>query len=485
MSSQNLRNRRCFLIISIMKLSLRLIILTIVLVKIVTRMHEQTVGELASQSSASSNTSPATEASTAVISPDEVGIKLAQKLNEHRPTGSLPLVVDTSLNKWLKDNTGMIGKEEVESLFTQLETQMPRYVAAESFFSYGSSLASVLDGLARKADRIGAHHNCLGLHTVRTSDGRFRGVLLICHHASDFSPEALSDHRTMALLGKCPLCSATHLWRSTHVSSVLTMTCPHCNKDYTILAPDNQGSYRYVNEFLTGYEPPAQFPKGISKVDEMMLIWQAVWDGCAYTRDNRSSRVSRESWQPGVETLTRQQGDCEDTSILTADWLISRGFNARVAIGTAGPYNSGHAWVVVLIDGVAYIIESTSEPPPESVVPTVARLGDNYHPLALFDREAIYFIRDRRVRFDGDYWSSNWRRVAPRARQLPKIAEPAIAAITTQDNHHQGHPVALTKHDQEVGKTPFIAPLKRLAEITSGSPTWQIDVPMSVPVLAK
>jgi len=380
--------------------------------------------------------------------------------------------VDEDLNRWLGTHAAKFKPTDFDHLLDQLQEQMPRYAGLYGYWATAPSQAELTTQLQTAAGNIDPSLNSLGLLTRQTGPHAFLAVMMAACRVPDFSPEALSDRRTKAMLGTCPSCRSTHLWRSTQAYSVITLACPHCQNDYAIIAPDNQGSYRYINEFLTGYEPPARFAAKTTRFQEMLTIWQAVWDDCSYKRDNRSPTTTRESWQPGVETLTRQSGDCEDSSILAADWLISRGFDARVVIGKAGPQREGHAWVVVLVEGIAYLIESTMEPPPAGYSPTVMLLGKNYFPEAMFDRETIYFPRDPRIPFDGDYWSSNWRRVVPRERKLPSKAEPVITKNppSATDGRHVSMPM------NERPTPSRMTSIDRLREVSPGS-IWQLDVP--------
>jgi hypothetical protein len=96
-----------------------------------------------------------------------------------------------------------------------------------------------------------------------------------------------------------------------------------------------------------------------------------------------------DSWQFADETQRLQRGDCEDSSIFLADWLMSRGFQVRVALGRYGDLG-GHAWCVVKIDDKEYLIESTESRPDPTDPPLASRVGSRYVPEVLFDRFAMY-----------------------------------------------------------------------------------------------
>lgn len=67
------------------------------------------------------------------------------------------------------------------------------------------------------------------------------------------------------------------------------------------------------------------------------ILWSWVCQNINYRRD------IGEFWQTPSETLARQQGDCEDTSILLTSLLKARGLPAYVVLGSYQGY--GHAWV--------------------------------------------------------------------------------------------------------------------------------------------
>jgi hypothetical protein len=90
--------------------------------------------------------------------------------------------------------------------------------------------------------------------------------------------------------------------------------------------------------------------------------------------------------------LERGSGDCEDTSILLADWLISRGFDARVVIGETEAFQ-GHAWCVVRVEDEVYLLETTLESDDAPRTPPLAiTMSERYRPEYLFDRDRLYFF---------------------------------------------------------------------------------------------
>ena len=228
----------------------------------------------------------------------------------------------------------------------------------------------------------------------------------------EFTPENLNARVHPILATNCPSCQSRFALRSFSGGEPCNLICPECETRFALLVADNQGAYHYVNDFLVGFEPPARFREGTHRMEEMLQIWRGVFHTCEYKSDSGSDKkLDRDAWQTGPETLNRGVGDCDDTSILLADWLISRGFNARVAIGEA--MGEGHAWVVVQHESRTYLLESTSEPPQTAEqIGVVSEFTGKYVPEILFDREACYFWKNRKVPFDNNYFSEKWQRLA-------------------------------------------------------------------------
>jgi hypothetical protein len=181
-----------------------------------------------------------------------------------------------------------------------------------------------------------------------------------------------------------------------------------------MVAADARGRFRYVNEYLTGYAPPARYPAGQSRLAELMSIWRAVAEGCRYTVD--AGDDDNDAWQTALETQTLGTGDCEDSSILLADWLLTRKFQVRVALGRYAE-RGGHAWVVVRLDGSDYLLESTEGAPSTARPPLLSEVGSRYVPELVFDHLAFYIRKQPADARSADYWSdSTWQRVVPRPR---------------------------------------------------------------------
>jgi hypothetical protein len=238
----------------------------------------------------------------------------------------------------------------------------------------------------------------------------------------DFSPDLL--HRTTddAFYNICPLCNTSHISRAMRHQESSSLECPSCHRTYAVIAADTQGQFHYVNHYLTGYQPPTIYPKGQSRVEQLFTIWSAVHQNCSYVRDPGVKKEKSDRWQTALQTQTRGMGDCEDSSVFLADWLSARGYEVRVALGKYGDIG-GHAWCVVRLEGVEYLLESTAEGRPDfDQPPLVSRIGSRYVPEVLFDRWHLYTRQTNHRTWNGDYWSKDqWTPITPPGTEIPEI----------------------------------------------------------------
>ena len=125
-----------------------------------------------------------------------------------------------------------------------------------------------------------------------------------------------------------------------------------------------------------------------------------------YKRDDRLFSGKMDVWQTSQGAFIRGKGDCEDHSVLLADWLIDMGLDARVVLGD---YKSrGHAWVVVLDNGEFYLLEPTSKHKSRRWRHfPLARLITDYHPRIMFNRDT-YWVNTG-SKFTTNYKSDAWK----------------------------------------------------------------------------
>jgi len=337
--------------------------------------------------------------------------------------GSAPIQIDPVLKLWLRDKIELENIPAMPALLADLQHEFPHYLKIACVTSFALTKASLLSNFYQWKEAMDTKmtHSAIAFRPGKLGIG-WHACMVVGQRLPDFSPEALSDFHQSAFYSQCNLCGHGQSCEIPRHTRSLSLQCPNCNRIYAILAGDTQGRFRYMNEFLTGYQPPAHYRSNQSRLGELMTIWQAVARQCRYTRDTGTD--DNDAWQTALETQTMGTGDCEDTSILLADWLLARGFQARVALGRYAE-RGGHAWVVVRLDNRDYLLESTEGASHATAPPLLSSMGARYIPDMQFDRESFY-TRQPDQPWHGDYWTdANWLRVAPRALQTPPAATSA------------------------------------------------------------
>ncbi|MBQ1782573.1 MAG: hypothetical protein II007_02870 [Gammaproteobacteria bacterium] len=121
-------------------------------------------------------------------------------------------------------------------------------------------------------------------------------------------------------------------------------------RDLVMAARHASQQYYFANSYLVGFAPWLDAP-----------LWQPLQVAAlrkGYRLDEQLYGRP-EVWQNSAEAFVSPWGDCEDHALFVADWLIALGHDARVALGNHD--GEGHAWVVVAIDGIDYLIEATDK----------------------------------------------------------------------------------------------------------------------------
>lgn len=121
-------------------------------------------------------------------------------------------------------------------------------------------------------------------------------------------------------------------------------------QDLLMAARHASHHYYFANSYLVGFAPWLDAP-----------LWQPLQVAAlrkGYRLDDQLYGRS-EVWQNSAEAFANPWGDCEDHALFVADWLIALGHDARVALGRHD--GEGHAWVVVALNGVDYLIEATDK----------------------------------------------------------------------------------------------------------------------------
>lgn len=320
--------------------------------------------------------------------------------------------IQTFLARFVKEHPNP-GEIELESVFNTLQLKFPgaQYLAANLVTSGDrESLISKLAGWTAAASP--------DFNTVNTAvftQGRRIGALAVmARRIPPFSLEA-ANAKGGRFFNKCPHCGEVHALEVEKESRTLILSCPYCDLPFDVLAADTTGQIRRAPDFFDGFrllEDPTTVNQ-LSDEQRIIALWQRITDQCEYQLDqDHSADGEREVWKHSRETWDDEAGDCEDTSILLADALMSAGFDARVAIGWNGNIGQ-HAWVVVKAGGFQYVLESTlqDEITSESLVP-VAEAAAFYQPEQLFDRENLYFTQANEEAFRRDYFSAAlWERL--------------------------------------------------------------------------
>jgi hypothetical protein len=125
-----------------------------------------------------------------------------------------------------------------------------------------------------------------------------------------------------------------------------------------------------------------------------------------YQRDDRLFNGKMDVWQTSQGAFLRGKGDCEDHSVILADWLIDMGLDARVVLGDYK--GSGHAWVVVLDETRFFLLEPTAKHKSRRWRHfPLARLITDYHPRIMFNRDT-YWVNTG-SQFTTNYHSEAWK----------------------------------------------------------------------------
>jgi predicted transglutaminase-like cysteine proteinase len=320
---------------------------------------------------------------------------------------------DTGLQEWLATRTGQ-DTQDMHALIQDAQSAFPEYqqmAALQTWRATEDELAAALEAWPEMSEPAYTHL-AVKVHPSWGNLG-WHGCVVVGQKLPAFTPEALGKSETSLFYTVCALCARKQACEIPRQTRSLCLECGGCKRTYAMIASGSDGQYRYVNEFLEGYEPPAMYPEGQPRLSELMIIWRTVSAGCQYVRDTGTD--DHDAWQTARETQALGRGDCEDSAILLADWLLARGFEARVALGRYAE-RGGHAWVVVRLEGEEYLLEATEGSTGARKAPLLSEVGARYVPEFLFDREAFYTRVQPLARWNGDFWSDKtWMRVAPRA----------------------------------------------------------------------
>lgn len=331
-----------------------------------------------------------------------------KRINSHRHRAAKhPLASAVEMQSWLSQRAAATGITNPSATITALQENLPAYADIEARLFTARRLTDILEeiGYWTTATVGNYSHLCTFLLRNPANPKSVECIVIAARKLPFFEPHLLSQEHA-EFCARCTICGHEHPAVINRDVRGLVLKCPSCTKPYDMLCQDLFGDYRHVNHFLTGFSPPSHFSDELPRLEQMLTIWKTVIDHCRYTSDITGVAGQRDQWQVPSQTHGYANGDCEDTSILLTDWLISRGFHARVALGVLSDgdgRSSGHAWVVCRLDGIDYLLESTNFDVNFKLPPTVASFGHLYSPRMLFDRDHIYFRKNEG--WTPDYWS--------------------------------------------------------------------------------
>lgn len=413
---------------------------------------------------------------------DRFKVRLFDEINQARLAAKLePLKIDAELQKFLERYQQDVPCDKPEEVTEQVQASLPRYFKVSACTATRTDSAALFrefGSFVRETNKDMTHFGCL----VKSAAGGLSQtcVVVVGQRLEEFSPEALNARKTDAFFNVCSLCGHPHVCSVSYQQRSMTLECPACSRTYAVVAADSHGRFRYVNEFLTGYHPPARFPKDQSQIQKLFTIWGAVHKHCTYTLDPDGKKAQSDCWQTAIETQNKMRGDCEDSSIFLAEWLASQGFQVRVALGKYGDMG-GHAWCVVRLEGNDYLLESTEGKPDVDNPPLADVVGSRYVPEVQFDRNAVYVRSKPRQVWSGDYWSTKaWARIEPRnpfANSTAKAGDPKTTHIVSVDTK-QASRFFVDKSRLSVAQSPkpSLAPFTDLVSVPVGS-KWKLQVP--------
>ncbi len=307
-----------------------------------------------------------------------------------------PLRENPLMEEWLSiraRTAAKTGGGALSEMLSKLRESHPHIGISSAHVVYAANPSALQAKLGQEWQGVGDEWGAfthLSTHVFHSAANRSLAcVALLVQELPRFSP-ALLNEGVELVYSVCRLCEHGHAGRIARMNRAVVLTCPRCERRYELLAMNRRGHYCHVGEMFSNVSLSLDSGPFDSRLEEMFAVWKAVLDRCRYAEDIVGVKGAKDIWQTSAETWKVANGDCEDTSILLADWLISRGFDARVALGTLAGHG-GHAWCVVRLGGEQYILESTEAKPDPKRPPLVTRIGQYYRPEILFDPDYVYF----------------------------------------------------------------------------------------------
>jgi predicted transglutaminase-like cysteine proteinase len=350
------------------------------------------------------------------------------------------VVADSVLQNWLDGQPeSLVSKAAEISPGTFLE-KLPSKKLTLSHASLYCISAKSPGSLAGQLDlwkaAFKASTNIVAMRLYRSSKSKIGCLLIAAKKVPKFNL-ALFNNGHSEFYVTCRNCNKSHVGKLDKCDLAIALQCSHCNHSYDLIAADMLGNYHRANQYLHGYRPPPEIGSGaLTRVEELTAIWAAVVARCRYSKDLTGLAGRKDSWQTPSDTYSFRNGDCEDTSLLLVDWLISRGFNSRVVIGHT-PGKGEHAWCVTELEGRQYLLETTLEKIPSNP-PQTQLEASRYLPRFSFDRQNIYFINGA-TRNVSDYFSPDlWKAFSYPSSAITRA--PSVAMHPLQTSELQTNP---------------------------------------------
>jgi predicted transglutaminase-like cysteine proteinase len=284
-----------------------------------------------------------------------------------------------------------------------------------------------LDGMLRElADSQYIVENALthagvALVEARLETGQpfFAAAIFVGEILLSISPELINQGRRKFRV-PCHQCGGSCLMQLRKLAGekigCLNAICPDCERPVDVFGADTSHQYHRPPWFMRRFCPKA--------LRDPLEVWLEVLTHVQYVED--AEHFGRDDvWQLAEETYRCGRGDCEDSSILLADWLETMGQKARVVLGEHE--GKGHAWVVLDKGGHHYILESTGGAGRHRSSPPRSTEMREYVPEIQFDRTGVWFRTSNA--WTWDYSSQQeWKR-GPWPLEPRRIASPRFGWI--------------------------------------------------------
>lgn len=178
--------------------------------------------------------------------------------------------------------------------------------------------------------------------------------------------------------------------------------------------PEKYNQFLQVNPYLVArgidrnYRPACAYFVHYApfQTDRLWVPLVTLSKRLQYKSDNYLGFIPDDAWQTSRYTYRHRKGDCEDHSILLADWFSSMGYDARVVIGNY--HWSVHAWVILFIEGKEYLIEATKKNREKRFNTVFNKFA--YQPLVMFNGDFFWVNQGSLVRTS--YSGGGWKKIA-------------------------------------------------------------------------